>query len=503
MGPQHYEKPLEIGTNICDCSCGGEVIHVDKNVGVPGDGSSWQQAFASLSDALAAAWPCDEVWVADGTYYRTAVGTDPNAAFVVPASMSVYGGFAGSEQHRYERNWLANETILSGQDSPHNTDYVVRVGADTAMVDSVLDGFVIQDANGPGVYTAGGPTVIQHNKITNNIWGILCVHGAAPAIRNNWIYGNAEGIRLELEQAGSAVIRNNTIANNSVVGVKRVSGPQPVITNCIIWGHPSANNLAGCSATYSCLEDPNNCRSGSSGNIIGCNPQFHDVGAFDYHLAYNSPCKDAGDPDNTYGPYFGESDIDHQQRRADGNDDGIVVVDMGADEYCSSGSNPADLYNEQEFEAGRVTFKDCAVLAAAWMSDPNDGNWNANCDLVVDNVINLCDLNEFVADWLEQACWTTPLASEIDFMIQAGGGGGMMSMGMAGGGEAAAVMAVEGGLAAETSVVFSEQESIDVDIDAIVDWLQGLWQQEEEIRSTTSEADWQAFVESVKSATGG
>jgi hypothetical protein len=172
---------------------------------------------------------------------------------------------------------------------------------------------------------------------------------------------------------------------------------------------------------------------------------------------------------------------------------------MGADEYCSiSESNPADLYNMEEFEAGRVTFKDCAVLAAAWLSDPNDGNWNANCDLVVDDIINLHDLKVFVGDWLELACWTTPLASEIDFMLRGGGAGGFGAM--SGGGEAAAGMVAEGGLEVEISVIFSEQESIDVDIDAIVDWLEGLLQQDEEIRSTTSEADWQTFIESVRIA---
>jgi hypothetical protein len=503
IGQYNYSETSKLSTAVCDCSRCGEVVYVDKNVAVPGDGSSWSEAFDNLQNALAAVYPCDEIWVADGTYKPTTNPGDPNATFTLGRAVSLYGGFAGGESHRYERNWLDSPTTLSGQINANNVNYVVTLFDTNSIPSTAVDGFVITGGTIAGIYCPQGAPVIQHNRVTNNIRGILCADNAAAAIRNNWIYGNAEGIRLD--GAGSeTIIRNNTIVYNSGIGVNRISGSEPIITNCIFWGHPGANNLAGCSASFSCLEDPNNCRSGSNGNIIGCDPKFHDVGVFDYHLAYNSPCIDKGNPDRAYGPYFGESDIDHRQRRiASGR------VDMGADEYCDipvqgsgGGEITPDLYSEDE-EAGRVTFKDCAVLAAAWLSDPNDGNWNANCDLVVDDIINLRDLNEFVADWLELACWTTPLASEIDFMIQAGGGGGMMSMGMAGGGEAAAVMAVEGGLAAETSVVYSEQESIDVDIDAIVDWLEGLWQQDEEIRSTTSEADWQAFVDSVKSATGG
>jgi hypothetical protein len=54
-------------------------------------------------------------------------------------------------------------------------------------------------------------------------------------------------------------------------------------------------------------------------------------------------------------------------------------------------------------------------------------------------------------------------------------------------------------LAAETSVVYSEQESIDVDIDELVDWLEGLWQQDEQIRDTILQDEWEQFIESVKS----
>jgi uncharacterized repeat protein (TIGR01451 family) len=487
IGQARCSQFAEVDTQVCDCSECGRTIYVDRSATGSNTGTSWQDAYTNLQTALAAAYPCDQIWVADGTY----TPSDPNT-FEVGNAVAVYGGFAGSESHRYERNWLENQTILSGEGT-NNVWYVVTLRDGTGALPSAVDGFKIAGGVKAGVRCSEGSPLVQHNRITNNGYGVLVQDNVSPAIRNNWIYGNAEGIRLD--GAGSdTVIRNNTIVYNSGVGIRRISSPepQPIITNCIFWGHLDANNLVGCSARFSCLEDPNNlgCRSGSSGNIIGCNPQFHDVGAFDYHLAYNSPCKDVGDPDNTYGPYFGESDIDHQQRRADGNDDGIVVVDMGADEYCSNESSPADLYTEGT-SLGRVRFEDYAVLADAWLTEPGE---NDPRDLNGDGQIYLQDLWVFAGSWLWQACWTTPLASEIDMMRQAGGESMMAGMGAAG------EVIAEGGLAEETSAVFTEQESIDVDIDAIVDWLEGLWQQDEEIRSTTSEADWQAFVDSVKSA---
>ncbi len=53
---------------------------------------------------------------------------------------------------------------------------------------------------------------------------------------------------------------------------------------------------------------------------------------------------------------------------------------------------------------GIVNFVDFAVLAAAWGSQPGDGNWNASCDLYVvipsDNVIDEFDLAVFCNNWL-------------------------------------------------------------------------------------------------------
>ena len=47
-------------------------------------------------------------------------------------------------------------------------------------------------------------------------------------------------------------------------------------------------------------------------------------------------------------------------------------------------------------------FKDFAVLAAAWLSQPGDANWNADCDISTpkDNIIDEKDLMVFCENWL-------------------------------------------------------------------------------------------------------
>lgn len=51
---------------------------------------------------------------------------------------------------------------------------------------------------------------------------------------------------------------------------------------------------------------------------------------------------------------------------------------------------------------GFVDFKDFAVLAAAWLSEPGDANWNAACDISMskDNIIDEYDLDIFCENWL-------------------------------------------------------------------------------------------------------
>ncbi len=106
-----------------------QIIYVNHAAVGANNGSSWGNAYTSLSDALAAAAAGDEIWVASGTYYpEVAVDVNQNTVldprevtFQIPNGVMLYGGFAGTETSREERDWEANATILSGDIDQNDT----------------------------------------------------------------------------------------------------------------------------------------------------------------------------------------------------------------------------------------------------------------------------------------------------------------------------------------------------------------------------------------------
>lgn len=60
---------------------------------------------------------------------------------------------------------------------------------------------------------------------------------------------------------------------------------------------------------------------------------------------------------------------------------------------------PADFSGD-----GIVNFIDYSIFAAAYLSEPNDENWNQDCDIAqpADNIIDMLDLAWFVDEWLSE-----------------------------------------------------------------------------------------------------
>lgn len=118
-----------------------------------GNGSSWGQA-ANLQSALNNS-ACTEVWVKQGTYKPGSARSD---AFRVNPGVKVYGGFAGNEAARSQRNPASRATILSGDiGAPNNNGdnsyhVVVMDGTTGTKIDgtTVLDGFTVTQGNADG-----------------------------------------------------------------------------------------------------------------------------------------------------------------------------------------------------------------------------------------------------------------------------------------------------------------------------------------------------------------
>ena len=100
--------------------------YVDADAAGDNNGSSWEDAYTDLQDALEAAAgddACDEttceIWVAEGVYKPHAV--DQEVSFALVSNVRVYGGFAGNETDLAQRDWQLVKTYRdarSGKDVP-------------------------------------------------------------------------------------------------------------------------------------------------------------------------------------------------------------------------------------------------------------------------------------------------------------------------------------------------------------------------------------------------
>jgi len=106
---------------VASITSAGEIIYVDNDARVGGDGSTWDTAFKYLQDGLAAVSYGDEIRVAQGSYIpdqnsANLGGTGiREATFQLINGVALKGGYAGAgEPDPNERDVTANETILSG-----------------------------------------------------------------------------------------------------------------------------------------------------------------------------------------------------------------------------------------------------------------------------------------------------------------------------------------------------------------------------------------------------
>ncbi len=226
--------------------------------------------------------------------------------------------------------------------------------------------------SGGGVYTRGCSPIITNNVIANNLGvldggGICSVNDTAPLISDNRIEGNvcayntggiacnsgssaiignliennfgaytggvssygidsivvnniiAKNRGIGISFADSLVV-NNVIIHNDGIGVEGWSQAD-VVANCIIWGN--WDDLDGCSAIYSCIEDGDP----GEGNISSA-PFFVYEENENYRLLSGSPCVDAG----TNGYALTSMDADGNPRIVNG------TVDMGPYEFQAGGS---------------------------------------------------------------------------------------------------------------------------------------------------------------------
>ncbi|MBO0939502.1 T9SS type A sorting domain-containing protein [Fibrella sp. HMF5335] len=197
-------------------------VHVNQAVGSSGDGSTWGQAFKTLTEGLAAAntyASITEIWVAAGTYKpTTTTGPDSRTiSFSMKNGVAIYGGFVGNETALSQRPAInpvlgnPSSSTLSGDigTAGNNTDNSYHVISNPAGLTNtaLLDGFVVTGGNANGGGNTNGGGVYNDDGYRS-----VC----SPSFQNCSLIGNT-------------ALSGGAMFNNGFSGVS-----SPVLTNCVL-----------------------------------------------------------------------------------------------------------------------------------------------------------------------------------------------------------------------------------------------------------------------------
>jgi gliding motility-associated-like protein len=265
-------------------------LYVDARATGARDGSSWADAFTRLQDAIFAAEPGNEIWVAAGVYLPThnrtgglAIGRD--ATFLINKDIRLYGGFLGVEHALEERDPARRLAILSGDigmEGVHTDNAHQVVWVEGVSERCVIDGFHIRHGQsftgGGGIYlnhTAGKPATprIRHCVIEQN----------SASGQGGGIYSQADQntppFTLQIEDC---VIRDNSASGGGGIFFSTPVSPNYRLTlrRCVLrdnkaGGHGGGMQLIGAhlSAEYCQLLD-NQANRGGGANLTSAQAQW-------------------------------------------------------------------------------------------------------------------------------------------------------------------------------------------------------------------------------------
>tara|TARA_B100001109_G_scaffold254260_1_gene253558 strand:- start:5280 stop:6794 length:1515 start_codon:yes stop_codon:yes gene_type:complete len=198
------------------------IIYVDYSATGNNSGTSWTNAFNSLTTALAAPHALkDTFWVAAGTYKPV----NANAPFLIEKAERLFGGFSGTETSLSQRDVYNNITILTGDlqgndnGDPHNgtqanstysenAKTIIEIAPATIAAhgaEVIIDGFTITSAhdavNSSSAINVGNFS-LQYLTISN------CI------LENN--YANTYSVLqfYSAKNAGKLKFHNNIVRNN-------------------------------------------------------------------------------------------------------------------------------------------------------------------------------------------------------------------------------------------------------------------------------------------------
>ena len=256
----------------------GKIIYVDHDATGANDGSSWNDAYNYVQNALAKAQADDEIHVAQGIYKPDkgagVTSGDREATFQLISGVALYGGFPSGGGSWEDRDPNTYESILSGDltgndepvDNPadlladpnraeNSYQIVTGSGADET---AILDGFTVMGGNADGSYpNSRGSGLFQ----------------CAGPISNCTISGNSAVESGGGLYACAGPITKCTISDNSANYGGGIYGGSLTIIDCIFIGNVSQTSGGGWDAPsnsrlINCLFSGN--RTGGAGGAIFC-----------------------------------------------------------------------------------------------------------------------------------------------------------------------------------------------------------------------------------------
>lgn len=280
FAPQRYRL---IVAQVAGLSSGTILYVQPDGAGLACD--SWEDA-CDLQTALQAATAGNEIWVEAGLYRPAADTRFPDATFQLKDGVALYGGFAGTETAREQRDWETQVTVLSGDlggddtTDPHGvvTDTSDIVGPNVYHVvtgsgvnsTAVLDGFVITagyasltppniGGYGGGMFNwAGSPTlnnlIFSGNTAGNGAayyggGGMFNMRSSDPILTNVTFVANTAGSGGGMYNDGSSPIltgvtfKDNTAIDNG--GMINYSNSSPTLRDVVFSGNVAERNAGG------------------------------------------------------------------------------------------------------------------------------------------------------------------------------------------------------------------------------------------------------------------
>jgi len=215
------------------------VWYVDSDVATSGAGTSWAEALMTIEEAIGNAIAGDEIWVKAGTYTPTG-GAVIAPLHITVANVGLYGGFAGGESLREQRDWLANETIINGGDTFTRTIHVSDAGGG-----ATIDGFTVTHGGTTAAlefFSVSGVNTVANCKFTANSKNSVKSTSSDLQVLNSKFIGNTFNALNSSGSGKTLTVKDSLFKDNTATAVSALNGTS--IDRCSFIGNVTASNGA-------------------------------------------------------------------------------------------------------------------------------------------------------------------------------------------------------------------------------------------------------------------